>query len=595
MEPTDEQLKILDAARTLRSVVIQAGAGTGKTSTFLQLAEARKRNSIYISYNRSIADEARGRFPRHVRCTTTHGLAYRFMSQEHRGRLESKVRQRSSDAAQILGIVDLELTDTLRVPGMQLARIALEAVDRFCYSSDYEITTAHIPYQNAITGDDHDALATVVLRYARRAWEDIVDPAGRLRFVPDHYLKMWALTDPVLRTEVIMLDEAQDSNPLIANLVRNQSHAQQIICGDSNQSMYEWRGAVDALAQWEADAVLYLSKSWRFGPAIAEEANKWLARIGTPLRLSGNPAINSHVGRLDEPTAVLCRTNAGAMKNVLSRLNENRKVALVGKGAELQQLIRAAADLKSVGRTNHPELFTFKSWGALQDYVENDPGGRDLKPFVDMVDAHGVEELQTAVDALVPEDSADTIVSTAHRAKGRQWESVKISDDYPDGANRRDDHRKNNSKSEAMIAYVAVTRAQQLLDRGGLSWIDQHTVNGAHRPTALQLDQLAAAPVPAKPADQQPRTASSPKPAAERPPTPTQPSATTQNPKPARQQVSAPRPGPAPSRPPGSSAPQSEHDEFIEFIGQLAKQYAPQIAATLVGLLVVAILIARCG
>ncbi|MGC7211060.1 hypothetical protein RA995_21330, partial [Mycobacteroides abscessus subsp. abscessus] len=61
---------------------------------------------------------------------------------------------------------------------------------------------------------------------------------------------------------------------------------------------------------------------------------------------------------------------------------------------------------------------------------------------------------------------------------------MKISDDYPDGANRRDDHRKNNSKSEAMIAYVAVTRAQQLLDRGGLSWIDQHTVNGAHRPTA---------------------------------------------------------------------------------------------------------------
>lgn len=485
MEPTDEQLKILDAARTLRSIVIQAGAGTGKTSTFLQLAEARKRNSIYISYNRSIADEARGRLPGHVRCTTTHGLAYRFMSQDHRRRLESRVRQRSSDAAQILGIIDLELTERLRIPSIQLARIALEAVDRFCYSSDYEITTTHIPHQNTITGEDHEALAAAVLRYARRAWDDIVDPGGRLRFVPDHYLKMWALTDPVLRTEVIMLDEAQDSNPLIVNLVKNQSNAQQIICGDSNQSMYEWRGAVDALGQWDADAVLYLSKSWRFGPAIADEANKWLARIGTALRLSGNPAINSRVGRLDEPTAVLCRTNAGAMKNVLSLLNENRKVALVGKGAELQQLIRAAADLKSVGRTTHPELFTFKSWGALQDYVENDPSGRDLKPFVDMFDAHGVGELQAAVDALVPEESADTIVSTVHKAKGWQWESVKISDDYPDETSRRDDNRKNNSKSEAMIAYVAVTRAQQLLDRGGLSWIDRHTVNGTHRQAAL--------------------------------------------------------------------------------------------------------------
>jgi hypothetical protein len=41
MTPTDEQLAIIDAYRTGRNLVIEAGAGTGKTSTLKMLGGER--------------------------------------------------------------------------------------------------------------------------------------------------------------------------------------------------------------------------------------------------------------------------------------------------------------------------------------------------------------------------------------------------------------------------------------------------------------------------------------------------------------------------------------------------------------------------
>jgi hypothetical protein len=474
LEPTHEQQAIIAAARSGKHLVIQAGAGTGKTSTLRMVADAlESRPAIYIAYNAAIAREAKGGFPAHVVCKTAHALAMAGTGRDYRHRLNGP-RQPARRAAELLHTSWLELGRNLMVSPVQLARVAIETVSRFCYSADDEISRKHVPQQNGILGADHDVLTQTVLPYARRAWDDLRHPDGLLRFEHDHYLKMWALTGPVLPADVIMLDEGQDSNPVVAQLVQQQQ-AQQIAVGDSNQAMYEWRGAVDALANWNANERLYLSQSWRFGSAIADEANKWLSRIGTPLRLTGDPGQRSELLPLQAPKAVLCRTNAEAMQQVISALDGGRRVALVGGGTSIRSLAQAAADLKNGRRTNHPELYVFTTWGALQEYAENEAAGRDLKPFVDLIDAHGPEAITTAVDALVSENRAHTIVSTSHKAKGREWDSVKIADDYPEPKDRQG----KVAKSDAMIAYVAVTRARKQLDRGSLAWIDRY-----HRETA---------------------------------------------------------------------------------------------------------------
>lgn len=73
-----------------------------------------------------------------------------------------------------------------------------------------------------------------------RAWADLQDPdQGVVRFEHDHYLKMWALTEPKIDADFVFLDEAQDTNPVLENIfVAQRDHAQLVMVGDSAQAIY---------------------------------------------------------------------------------------------------------------------------------------------------------------------------------------------------------------------------------------------------------------------------------------------------------------------------------------------------------------------
>ncbi len=139
-------------------------------------------------------------------------------------------------------------------------------------------------------------------------------------------------------------------------------------------------------------------------------------------------------------------------------------------------LALAARDLKEGRRTHHPELVLFGSWCDLQDYAAYDPAGRDLLPFVDLVDAQGPEVILAAVAELTDETRADVTVSTAHKANGREWSSVKIAGDFPlpedanHNAARTGDVQSPINDADARLSYVAVAHARHRLNLGGLAW-----------------------------------------------------------------------------------------------------------------------------
>jgi superfamily I DNA/RNA helicase len=168
------------------------------------------------------------------------------------------------------------------------------------------------------------------------------------------------------------------------------------------------------------------------------------------------------------------------MVQVMTLMEAGNRVALAGGGNALHALAQAARDLKEGRRTHHPELLLFPCWGDLQDYAAHDPAGRDLQPLVNLVDTHGTDAILAAVAQLVSETQAQVTVSTAHKAKGREWRSVLIAQDF---ARSKDDNAGDQTDmvppdpiddAEARLAYVAVTRARQRLDLGGLSWIHDH-------------------------------------------------------------------------------------------------------------------------
>lgn len=473
--PTPEQAAAVQAFKTGNTVVITAGAGAGKTSTLQLIAEEAQQQGkrvLYIAYNKAISVDAKARFPRNTTCSTAHALAFAAGGKFWAHRLKYP-RQTAKATAQALGITSPLMlgSDTAPLSPQQTARLAMNTVKAFCGTADAAIGTQHVPQQIGYDTDaQHAALAKVIVPLAEQAWADLALRDGKIKYAHDFYFKRWQLSAPTLDYDVILLDEAQDADPVLADVVKRQaSHAQLVIVGDQNQAIYAWRGCVSIMGDFPGSVAAQLSKSFRFGPAIADEANRWLELLDADLRMTGHDPVPSVMGPVADPDVIICRTNAGAVTELLHAHEDGKRVAMVGGGQDIKQLAEASLELQQRGNTGHPELSMFVSWQQVVDYVEQgDLGSEDLKVAVALIQEHGAAVVIDAIEKLVQERDADLTITTAHRSKGREWDRVRVAEDFraPQGEN-------GPSEGEMMLAYVTVTRAKVALDRGGLRWIDK--------------------------------------------------------------------------------------------------------------------------
>ena len=478
-KPTAEQQWIEAAVKAAKSgdiVVVRARAGTGKTTTARQIARALSGKKIlYMAFNKSTQTEAEKSFPSNVSARTSHSLAWGF-GKLYRNRMPKPMgtapRVRMSDAARQLGVSDVEIGEH-RLAADRVLRIALNAVARFARSADSEVTACHVSLQQGMERE-HRALCEVIVPVARRAWEDIKSGSA-LNVQGEHYIKMWQLSRPTLKYDVIIYDEAQDANGAVAAVIESQPHAVVIAIGDDAQAINGWNGAVDFLSRVKATADLPLSQSFRFGQAIADAGNKWLGLLGVPeaTMVKGYDRINSVVEHLDDPDAVLCRTNGGCVAVAIRYLSAGKKVAIVGGGQAFKELAQAALQLQSGGRAYHPDLAAFKSWEEVEAYAKEDEGA-DLRPFVKIINQVGAAEVIRCMESLAGEGYADVTVSTMHKSKGREWKRVQIHTDCPEPEKAGGVYTGTVSREQAMLYYVASTRAIEVLDDEGFSWINDY-------------------------------------------------------------------------------------------------------------------------
>lgn len=478
-EPTAEQEAALALFEKGESMVIEAGAGTGKTSTLRLLAEHTAKRGRYVAFNKAIVEDVKGSMPEHIACNTAHSLAFAAVGKRYAHRLRSQ-RQRSSEIAERLKIAGkpfvIRYGTQAKVlqPGF-LAGWIMRGIGNFCHSADEEPGRQHLPYLDGIdlpdektgkrTWKHNDAVRDAYEDALFTAWADICSLDGQLRFSHDCYLKLWQLSHPRIPAELILYDECQDADPVMDAVVAEQAHAQRVYVGDANQAIYEWRGAVNAIERMKASglACAQLSQSFRFGPAIAERANEELLELGSELMLRGTESIPSECGPLDgDPDAVLCRMNATAITQALDFQRRGLAPHVVGGGKEVLSFAEGAEKLQQTGWSPHPELACFESWGEVLDYVQHDELGGELALMVRLVEEFGVATIKQALRNMAPESHADVIVSTAHKAKGREWDRVKIAADFAPSESRGMDD------AELRLRYVAITRAKRFLDAEAL-------------------------------------------------------------------------------------------------------------------------------
>lgn len=485
---TPEQQQIVRS--TARRLRVQAYAGTGKTATLVAYAQARPDQRIlYLAFNKPIQREAARRFPRHVTCLTTHALAYR-----HIGRaFQDAGRLGSLGASDLMDRFDLAPVDARRV---------LDTLESFLRSADPRPSGRHLP------PDLIEADRTPVVRLAAWAWEAMQARDGDLPMTHDGYLKLYQLGRPDLSQtfDLLLFDEAQDANEVTLDLI-GQQRLPQVVVGDTHQSIYAFRGAVDALSRFEADETLRLTQSFRFGPGAAAVATALLAGLkGESVPVVGQPDRETvfEVDR-NRPYTVIARTNATVFAEAVALLGTTR-FHLIGGVASypFDRLVDVHHLLSGQpGAVRDGFLKRQRTASRLEAYAA-EVDDKELLMLLKVARDHGAQtpDLVRRLQAEATADAQDAQVclTTAHRAKGLEFEQVVLADDFPsfisdEGLAQRADTPER--VQELNLLYVAVTRARHAieLNRQALELCDQLVCEG-YRAPEIQPFRQAAQPAP---------------------------------------------------------------------------------------------------
>jgi hypothetical protein len=170
--------------------------------------------------------------------------------------------------------------------------------------------------------------------------------------------------------------------------------------------------------------------------------------------------VESSIESAGHASVVLARTNATVISEVVEALDGGRKPFIVGGAEELKRLVGDVYELKKGQPAKSPEFFGFQSWMEVVSFAKTEEG-ESLLRFVQLVEKHGEGGLWRAVTSTAAnEDSADQIVSTAHKAKGCEWDCVRLASDFVSTSPKAG---RGLSEAEVRLFYVAMTRAKSRL------------------------------------------------------------------------------------------------------------------------------------
>ena len=425
LKPTQEQLVALEKFRLRQPFKVAAFAGTGKTSTLQLLAGDRKEQGLYLAFNKSIAAEAKQKFPQTVDCRTTHSIAWRTVQPSHKfstGKMSTRLH--SKQLAETLELKDRVFGKRLKLSAVHQAHFLLRTIRGFCQSASRDISPEHVPHYGRLMGMPEDVIADAhawAVSASTDLWRRMINHHDKLPLGHDGYLKLWALGQPKLSFDFMLLDEAQDTNPVVLDVLSRQS-AQVVYVGDKHQQIYEWRGAVNAMENITGLEEAYLSQSFRFGSGIAEAASRVLRTLGETVPIRGNPTVSSVIAPNGATKAVLARTNATVMGEILNALNAGLAPSVIGGTDDLKRMLSDVFELRQGKPGTSPEFFGFQNWSEVIEFSGTEEG-EDLKTFVQLVEQHGEKKLWKAIKSVSDnEQQSDIVLSTAHKAKGREWE-----------------------------------------------------------------------------------------------------------------------------------------------------------------------------
>jgi superfamily I DNA/RNA helicase len=454
------------------NAIIQAVAGSGKTTTIVEALKRVKGASIFLAFNKAIAEELKRRG---VNARTFHSLTYgpvmrhKGASNVNQTKLRDIVDARcSGEDAEAYGSFITRLVGLGRQAGIGcLIPDTAEAWLQLAEYHDLE-PDSDLP---GVTIERGVELASRLLQAAYESaevdFDDMLYLAVRDGLALPHF-------------DFVFVDEAQDTNNIQRAILRKimREDSRLVAVGDSAQAIYGFRGAdsnsMGMIAEEFGCETLPLSVSYRCPQAVVQYAAQWCQQIeAAPGAAQGSvEALQKWDARTFRPTdLVVCRTTkplvalaysmlkAGVGVRVMGREIGQGLIALINRMRargldQLQEKLRAYTERevqKAIARKKDAKA------AALQDKTDT------VLCLIDGLDERSrtIPALIAAVERLFSDAAGVTTLATIHKAKGLEAKRVLWLNrsECPSRWARQDWQQ----QQERNLCYVAATRALEEL------------------------------------------------------------------------------------------------------------------------------------
>jgi superfamily I DNA/RNA helicase len=464
---TEEQEQIWnEIVNTNNDVIVNAGAGTGKTFTIVEGANRVNASRMgFLAFNKSIATELAERLPEHVEAKTFHALGMNAV--------RDAVGRTKVNNWKVKNIIDGILgRDYFAQPLVKLISLVkgsmIDCTDnKEIYKLIDEYNIEFKTPREEVMGVD---LVCQILDECKKQTNEIdFDDMIWLPLVNDY---------PLPQFDILFVDEAQDFNEMQRQLVLACTQLGRcIIVGDKNQAIYGFRGADSgSMAIFENQLKARgstvnsfgLTLTWRCPKSVVAEANRYVKEFNClETAEDGQVHVNAYLNP-QKGDMVLCRYNAPLVSAFYDLITQGKSAYILGRDMHkgLVNYVKKITKHNNMSseefmnlltvdfRVNHAKLIdTDKQNQAntLSDKFEC------VKIFASKADTVGgiIAEIERLFNS---KTKGDIQLSTVHKAKGLEADNVFIL------ATERMPHPKaTNMQEERNICYVAITRAKKNL------------------------------------------------------------------------------------------------------------------------------------
>jgi DNA helicase-2/ATP-dependent DNA helicase PcrA len=472
MEPSKYQQAVYDHMNTGRNLMVEAVAGSGKTTTIIGCMKFIPFGSsaTFVCFNKSIAKELQARVPAGVQACTMHSYGYAAIKKQGWVKVVGeKTKWTLKDQ------FDMDDKDQMKhfyaILPFVSNMISLLKAHLWTERSLDQVYTLELAQQYG-----HEEPSKEWFSYMQETWERCLRDRKRCDFDDMIYWPiLFGLDLP--KSDYVFVDEAQDLNPVQIEMVSRMYHTKCIVVGDTYQAIYGFRGADAEAMQKLKDKlnadVLPLSICYRCDSKIIEEAKQIVphieARTDAPEGQVNDLSIEKFHEALTDGDYVLCRVTAPLVQHALRLIAAGRRAVVMGReiGQGLIKLIESVTD------SNDIKIFLAELQAYRVTQAEKlEKRGRDAELIMlhDKCDtlealaseALSVKAMHMTIDQLFDENASGGVTfSTIHKSKGLEADRIFIL--RPDVLPHPMAKKPWQQVQEKNLKYVAVTRAKHEL------------------------------------------------------------------------------------------------------------------------------------